>query len=319
MDDSDPVWRASRDRVRRGFSADGLHEQAANDSRFTSRDELRYSLRSLHQNAPWVRNIYLVTAGQVPSWLQTQHANLRVVDHREIFSEAAALPTFNSHAIESQLHHIPGLSECFLYLNDDVFFGRPVTPAHFFHPNGITKFFTSPALIPGGPTSPDDLPVNAAGKNSRWLIAQKFGTAISQKMKHTPHALRRSVLQEIEETFAQEHAATQHSRFRSPDDVPIASSLHHYFAYHSARATVGEIQYRYIDLSADLADRRLNTLLANRNMDTFCLNDTVEAADPEAQRTMLDRFLKAYFPVPSPYEVADHKNAIEPASEPQRT
>jgi hypothetical protein len=34
---------------------------------------------------------------------------------------------------------------------------------------------------------------------------------------------------------------------------------------------------------------------------------------------MLERFLKAYFPVPSPYEVADHRNAIEPASEPQRT
>ncbi|MEW2075666.1 stealth family protein [Streptomyces sp. NPDC013433] len=319
VDDSDPVWRASRDRVRQGFSADGLHEQAANDSRYTSRDELRYSLRSLHQNAPWVRNIYLVTAGQVPSWLQARHANLRVVDHREIFSDASALPTFNSHAIESQLHHIPGLSECFLYLNDDVFFGRPVTPGHFFHPNGITKFFTSPALIPGGAVSPTDLPVNAAGKNSRWLIAQKFGTAISQKMKHTPHALRRSVLQEIEETFAEQHAATQHSRFRSPEDVPIASSLHHYFAYHSARATVGDIQYRYIDLSADLAERRLNTLLANRNMDTFCLNDTVESADPEAQRDMLKRFLEAYFPVPSPYEAEEYGNALESASEFSRT
>jgi hypothetical protein len=319
VDDSDPVWRASRDRARQWFSGKGLHEQAANDARYTSRDELRYSLRSLHQYAPWVRNIHLVTAGQVPSWLRAHHPNLRVVDHREIFSDPAALPTFNSHAIESQLHHIPGLSECFLYLNDDVFFGRPVTPGLFFHPNGITKFFTSPALIPGGVVSPTDLPVNAAGKNSRWLIAQKFGTAISQKMKHTPHALRRSVLQEIEETFAEQHAATQHSRFRSPEDVPIASSLHHYFAYHSAQATVGEIQYRYIDLSAELAQRRLNTLLANRNMDTFCLNDTVESADPEAQRDMLARFLEAYFPVPSPYEVPEQENVLERCADPGRS
>lgn len=315
VDDSDPVWRAQRDRMRQGFSGDELHEQAANDARYTSRDELRYSLRSLHQNAPWVRNIHLVTAGQVPSWLNVRHPNLRVVDHREIFSDPAALPTFNSHAIESQLHHIPGLSECFLYLNDDVFFGRPVTPAHFFHPNGITKFFTSPALIPGGGIASTDLPVNAAGKNSRWLIAQKFGTAISQKMKHTPHALRGSVLQEIEETFTQEHTATQHSRFRSPGDVPIASSLHHYFAYHSARATVGDIQYRYIDLSADLAERRLNTLLAHRNMDTFCLNDTVESADPDRQKEMLANFLDAYFPVPSPYEVPEHVNILEQSAD----
>ncbi|SDK28988.1 Stealth protein CR1, conserved region 1 [Streptomyces indicus] len=302
VDDSDPLWRERRDRVRSALTGEPLHAQAANDSRFTSRDELRYSLRSLHQYAPWVRNVYLVTAGQAPAWLNHDHPNLRVVDHREIFSDPAALPTFNSHAIETQLHHIEGLSECFLYLNDDVFFGRPVKPSHFFHPNGLTKFFQSKALIPAGDVVPDDLPVNAAGKNSRRLIAQEFGSAISQKMKHTPHALRRSVLDEIEEAFAREHHMTQHSRFRSPRDIPVASSLHHYYAYHSARATVGDLRYQYIDLSADLAQRRLNGLLAHRNFDTFCLNDTVTAADPAAQSAMLDRFLNTYFPVPSPYE-----------------
>ncbi|MEV6000081.1 stealth family protein [Streptomyces griseomycini] len=305
VDDSDPEWRASRDTARwqlTGASGGGLHEQAANDARYTSRDELRYSLRSIHQYAPWVRNIFLVTAGQVPSWLNTEFPGLRVVDHREIFSDPGALPTFNSHAIESQLHHIPELAEHFLYLNDDVFFGRPVQPGQFFHANGLTKFFQSKALIPSGRASTEDLPVNAAGKNSRGLIAQQFGTVISQKMKHTPHVLRRSVLAEIEQVYAKAHWVTQHSRFRSPSDVPIASSLHHYYAYHSARATVGDIRYVYIDLADDLAQRRLNNLLARRNFDTFCMNDTVTARDPETQSRMVADFLNAYFPVPSPFE-----------------
>ncbi|MEV5440227.1 stealth family protein [Streptomyces sp. NPDC052682] len=305
VDDSDPHWRASRDAARRQLTLapdTGLHEQAANDSRYTSRDELRYSLRSIHQYAPWVRTIFLVTAGQVPSWLNTDFPGIRVVDHREIFSDPGALPTFNSHAIESQLHHIPELSEHFLYLNDDVFFGRPVQPGQFFHANGLTKFFQSKALIPSGRASTEDLPVNAAGKNSRGLIAQHFGTVISQKMKHTPHPLRRSVLEEIEQVYAHAHRVTQHSRFRAPSDVPIASSLHHYYAYHSARATVGDIRYVYIDLADEPAERRLNTLLARRNFDTFCMNDTVTAADPEAQSRMVARFLDAYFPVPSPFE-----------------
>lgn len=307
VDDSDPAWRASRDTARRQLTSapdTGLHEQAANDARYTSRDELRYSLRSIHQYAPWVRNIFLVTAGQVPSWLNTDFPGIRVVDHREIFSDPRALPTFNSHAIESQLHHIPELSEHFLYLNDDVFFGRPVQPGQFFHPNGLTKFFQSKALIPSGRASTEDLPVNAAGKNSRGLIAQQFGTVISQKMKHTPHVLRRSVLAEIEQVYAQAHRVTQHSRFRAPSDVPIASSLHHYYAYQSARATVGDIRYVYVDLADALAQRRLNTLLARRNFDTFCMNDTVTAADPEAQSQMVARFLDAYFPVPSRFERA---------------
>ncbi|WP_416980337.1 stealth family protein [Streptomyces sp. T028] len=319
VDDSDPVWRAHRDALRGRLTSapgDALHEQAANDARYTSRDELRYSLRSIHQYAPWVRNIFLVTAGQVPHWLNTDFPGIRVVDHREIFSDPYALPTFNSHAIESQLHHIRELSEHFLYLNDDVFLGRPVQPGHFFHPNGLTKFFQSKALIPSGRAGTDDLPVNAAGKNSRGLIAQQFGTVISQKMKHTPHALRRSVLAEIEQVYAKAHRVTQHSRFRSPSDVPIASSLHHYYAYHSARATIGDIRYVYVDLADDLAQRRLDNLLARRNFDTFCMNDTVTAADPQAQSRMVQNFLEAYFPVLSPFE--KDSGILPPAPHPSR-
>lgn len=308
VDASDPVWLESKEAARHRLTGEGgrtLHEQAANNARFTSRDELRYSLRSVHQYAPWVRNIYLVTAGQVPRWLNLEHPGLRVVDHREIFSQPTALPTFNSHAIESQLHHIHDLTEHFLYLNDDVFLGRPVGPGHFFHPNGLTKFFMSKALIPAGQVGPEDLPVNAAGKNSRQLIAQQFGTFISQKMKHTPHALRRSVLEEIEHTYAQDHWRTQHSTFRSPEDVPIASSLHHYHAYHTARATAGDLRYVYIDIGDEKAQQRLNRLVARRDFDTFCINDTIVPADPDAQERMVRAFLASYFPVPSPYELPD--------------
>ncbi|WP_418959643.1 stealth family protein [Streptomyces tritici] len=306
VDDADPVWRAAKEETRRGVDGTGgspLHEQAANDARFTSRDELRYSLRSIHQYAPWVRNIFLVTAGQVPGWLNTEYPGLRVVDHREIFSDPTALPTFNSHAIESQLHHIEDLSEHFLYLNDDVFFGRPTSVKQFFHPNGLTKFFMSKALIPSGRLAPDDLPVNAAGKNSRGLIAQQFGVVISQKMKHTPHALRKSVLAEIEQTYERAHRVTQHSRFRSPQDIPIASSLHHYYAYQSARATVGDLRYVYIDIGDKAAQQRLDRLTARRDFDTFCINDTVVPEDTDAQARMVQRFLDSYFPVPSPYEL----------------
>ncbi|MFE9456587.1 stealth family protein [Streptomyces californicus] len=311
VDDSDSEWRAEKDAVRRSLTADSsrLHEQADNNARYTSRDELRYSLRSIHQYAPWVRNIFLVTAGQIPGWLDTDVAGLTVVDHRAIFSDPTALPTYNSHAIESQLHHIPGLSDHFLYLNDDVFFGRPVQPGHFFHPNGLTKFFLSKALIPSGNVAPEDLPVNAAGKNSRGLIAQQFGTVISQKMKHTPHALRRSVLTEIEHIYARAHWVTQHSRFRSPHDIPIASSLHHYYAYHLARATLADLRYVYIDIGDEKAQQRLNRLVVQRNFDTFCINDTVVPADPDAQERMVRRFLDSYFPVASPYELHGSQGA----------
>ena len=146
--------------------------EASGRARFISRDELRYSLRSVHLFAPWVRNIYLVTSGQVPAWLDLDHPGVRVVPHDEIMP-ADALPTFNSHAIETSLHHIPGLAEHWLYFNDDFFLGRPIRPEALFSPAGLSSVFFAPvddrpdrparraAVAEGGmeqpPTAPGDL------------------------------------------------------------------------------------------------------------------------------------------------------------------
>ena len=58
--------------------------------------------------------------------------NLVVVHVQEIFSNKSHLPSFSSPAIESHLHEIPGLSDKFIYLNDDVMFGKDVWPDDFF-------------------------------------------------------------------------------------------------------------------------------------------------------------------------------------------
>ncbi|XP_065898347.1 N-acetylglucosamine-1-phosphotransferase subunits alpha/beta-like [Dysidea avara] len=100
-------------------------------NRFYDNEELRYSLRSVDMFAPWIRRIYLVTNGQIPSWLQVDHPRLTIVTHEEIFTNHSHLPTFSSPAIETHLHRIPGLSRHFIYLNDDVMFGDHVTPEDF--------------------------------------------------------------------------------------------------------------------------------------------------------------------------------------------
>ncbi|MBQ1091946.1 stealth family protein [Streptomyces sp. B93] len=299
VDGNSPRWR----RRRAEWTAAGYHEEAANAARYLDHDELRHSLRSLSQYAPWVRTVHLVTDEQIPPWLNLGAPGLHLVGHKEIFSDPGLLPTFNSHAIESQLHHIDGLSEHFLYFNDDVFLGRPVTPQDFFFANGLTKFFPSAVLIPPGPPDERDVPVAAAGKNNRALIAAVFGTEISHKMKHTPHALRRSVLYEIEDRFADRHRATAGHRLRSPDDLSIVSSLHHYYAFQTARAVPGRLRYAYLDLSHPALEARLGGLLARRDRHVFCLNDTVSTgADPAARQALLSDFLDAYFPVAGPYE-----------------
>src|SRR5882757_7067331 len=151
VDGADPIWRARRDAAWAAANPGEHSTLAANPSRYANRDELRYALRSLAVHADWVRTIYIVTDRQVPPWLNLEHPRVRVVDHTAIFAGGAGLPTFNSHAIESRLHHIEGLAEHYLYLNDDMFFGRPCVPEDFFVGNGLARLFPSPKPLPDGP------------------------------------------------------------------------------------------------------------------------------------------------------------------------
>ena len=84
-------------------------------NRYRDNHELKYSLRSLEKYAPWVRRVWLVTNGQVPSWLDLDSERVSVVPHASIFANRSHLPTFSSPAIEVHLHHIPGLARRFVY------------------------------------------------------------------------------------------------------------------------------------------------------------------------------------------------------------
>ncbi|XP_071809115.1 N-acetylglucosamine-1-phosphotransferase subunits alpha/beta-like [Asterias amurensis] len=120
-------------------------DEDVSSSRFEDNEEMRYSLRSLEQNAPWIRHVYIVTNGQIPSWLNLDNQRISIITHEDIFPNKTHLPTFSSPAIESNLHRIPGLSKKFIYLNDDTMFGKPVWPDDFYtHSRGQKVYLTWP-------------------------------------------------------------------------------------------------------------------------------------------------------------------------------
>jgi UDP-N-acetylglucosamine-lysosomal-enzyme len=100
-------------------------------------------MRSIWKYAPWVRRVYLVTNGQIPSWLNIQHPRLHLVTHASIFPNSSHLPTFSSPSIETHLHRIPGLSKHFIYLNDDVMFGNELHPSDFYTQGAGQKVYLS--------------------------------------------------------------------------------------------------------------------------------------------------------------------------------
>lgn len=112
----------------------------AHPTRFATINEIRYCILSILTFAPFVRKIFIVTAGQDPEVTQEvtkvfpeRADSIRIVDHQEIFRGFEAfLPTFSSRAIESMIWRIEGLADQFVYFNDDTFLIRDIAPQEWF-------------------------------------------------------------------------------------------------------------------------------------------------------------------------------------------
>lgn len=122
VDGNDPVWKQD-------------YEKYTNvpimQKRFRDWGTLKYLLRGIEVNMPFIRNVYLVVShlSQVPQWVD--QAQLKIVLHSDIIPEEY-LPTFNCNPIEMHLHRIEGLAEEYLYFNDDLYPLAPCRPEDFF-------------------------------------------------------------------------------------------------------------------------------------------------------------------------------------------
>ncbi len=125
VDGDDPVWLEEKAKYS-GEVTKSVHEY-----NYQEWGMLKYWFRGIEKNAPWVRNIFFITWGHVPTWLNTSHPKLKVINHRDYIPEKY-LPTFSSHTIELNIHRITGLSEHFVYFNDDTYLIRKTGPEDFF-------------------------------------------------------------------------------------------------------------------------------------------------------------------------------------------
>lgn len=126
VDGSDPSWQAEKAKYQ-GVAPDDSNSV----NRFRDWGLMPYWFRAVERFTPWVRKIHFVTCGHVPAFLNMNHPKLHHVTHADILPKDV-LPTFSSHAIEMNIHRIPGLSEHFVYFNDDMFLIRPLPETAFF-------------------------------------------------------------------------------------------------------------------------------------------------------------------------------------------
>lgn len=173
VDGSDTNWISEKNK----YSHNSKNNNQ--DNRYRDFDTLKYLIRGIEKFAPWVNKIYLVTYGHLPKWLDTTNKKLKIINHSDIINHKY-LPTFNSCAIEMNLHKIKGLNEKFVYFNDDILILKKVTPEDFFH-NGLPRdIFCEDALISNGKDDNfSNILTNCSGIlnkkfNKRWLLKNYF-------------------------------------------------------------------------------------------------------------------------------------------------
>lgn len=276
VNDNDPEWKLKLNKYK-DIDRHNHGQYASDNARFNNHDELYFSIKSVRKNISWVRNIYIVTDSQIPEWL-CEFNNVIIVDHRDIISEDF-LPTFNSHVIEAHLHRINGLSEHFIYFNDDVFVARPLLPGHFFKNKKITSLFISKKSLSKMKSRGVITPTLCASFNAKEILRNKFCYDIDIPLVHTYVPLRKSMFEMVWNTYNKEINAFLGNKFRTNDDLNLATFLVPWFTYCSGYSIFTRDICYYFNIRSPVAKTYYLALTKYSSKDaphSFCANDFTE-------------------------------------------
>lgn len=227
-DGNDPAFKARKNKYLQ-LEKIPHDEDSVGELRFVDNEELRYSLRSLEMYAPWINHVYIVTDRQVPKWLNTDYEKVSVVDHSKIMPKEL-IPCFTSNIIERYLVNIPGLSEHFLYGNDDMFFGRPLTPNFFFvkagRPRVYVKYYEKFKEIRDEQDFQHKYEQVATWMKSNlnaWnLLYDKYGRHEFYTLAHTIDGYTKSLFLITLKRYQEAFQKTKNTRFRNETNISRA-------------------------------------------------------------------------------------------------
>lgn len=239
VDMSDPKWQSDFAR----YSADkGNTKNGVSKARFRDYGFLKYWFRGVEKFAPWVGRIHFVTSCRLPEWLDQGNPKLNIVRHEDIIP-AQYLPTFNSVVIERYIHNIPGLSEHFVYFNDDFYIINNVKPDRFFRdglPCDIAAFDYNPSWSQWYTRIKNNIKLinehfdkrqvfrehkdkwfhPSYGTKARWnYLLKPYGKFITLRTPHNAQPYLKKTFETVWDVCGKELAQTSVNRFRALNDL----------------------------------------------------------------------------------------------------
>jgi hypothetical protein len=309
VDGGDPAHVEKRRRFERLYPDSAIRRDTRADrnleARYVNVGEIAFSVRSVVKYLPWVRTIFIVADSQVPpvSRHLIESGRVRVVDHREVIP-AEYLPTFSSRVIESCLHRIPGLSEVFLYNNDDYMHFSPVPRGAFYEVtaegrirlNLRVKQTLVPRLLYGfsalRPLGGRLGSLHAIGIYNAYAMLRRCRYRIPADgimvPSHSTHVIRRSTAERLEGEFGEALDASRQLKFRSVGGFSYTTLLYTMEKTWNADDRVrrsfradSSDQFRMFDFTGFMVNGRTERLwreVARSKVQFACLNN-IPAAD----------------------------------------
>lgn len=333
VDGNDSNWQQEKDFYK-------LYKENTCDSRivrYRDWDNLKYWFRGVEQFAPWVNKIFFITWGHVPTWLNTKNPKLVVVKHTD-YIPSKWLPTFSSRTIDMNFHRIKGLSEHFVYFNDDMFLISPVKTKNFFKkglpcstailnaacPGVGMKKTNSDSIIADSYSAPffDLLPINQhfskrQSIKSNWTkwIAPQYGFSIFRTLLllpwrgftgfmnyHLPYSYLKSTYEEVWDNVPNLLTLSCEHKFRVPMDLN-----HWIFDYW--QLAKGDFYPRspktgksYWLSNDEEKNAEVFKIILKQKYKMICVNDSVEDGDFEKVKEKLNNCFNAVLPNKSLFE-----------------
>lgn len=271
-------------------------------NRFRNNDELKYCLRSIDKYLNFYRNIYIVMNHSPPTWLNLNHPQIKIIRHEEIPDLNENLPTFNSQAIECNLHKIPNLSSEFLYFNDDMFINAPLDKSFF--RNSKVNIFSTKIIAPNGNPHKNLTGYYNAWINSNKLLDKNYRPQTRYLIDHCPYYVIKKVAIELENKFKTQYINTTKSKFRQINNInPLCSILQYHYYYKRSGNFVKDKVSKTIFITDSFENNIKKLIILDKvNPKMFCIEDNM-IMDKEENIKLIKDFLIKKFPDKSQFEI----------------
>lgn len=320
VDGNDKEWQ----KVRRQYDI----SRGADDSEVRYRDweNLQYWFRGVERFAPWVNKIYFVTWGHLPAWLNTEHPKLEIIRHED-YMNPKYLPTFNINALELNFHHIPGLSEQFVYFNDDMFLLNKVSEEDFFKDGLPRDCCIETALVQDDIRNPfaamlmNDAALANMHYSKQKVIKQQwrkwfhpaYGKMVfrnflmlpykqfsSFKYTHLPSAFLKETYRQLWQEEGNLLDEICQNKFRTSFDVN--QYVIKYWQYMTGKFIPQSPQIGAFFMIGK-HDDNIHNVIRSQKYKMVCLNDTADVGDFAGQKQKIQESFASIFPDKSSFEL----------------